>query len=422
MVPELELFRSRHIQSCILGHYVDRVRPLNSLQSNLEVIEFVSSGRNLAYLDITNLVLRLSVYMRTKSTKAALGAGDDKFSLVDFPLHSIFSQCEIFLSEQCVTKSPHNYGYQVYFNLFASACSDAVDTQLQGILFCPDDRPDNADNCTSWTKRQSPLLRSQRCELIGRLRSDFNNMQPALYLLDNVNVRVRLTLQPDKFYLWCKEADPDVELVVEEAELLCKYFQVAPDLALSVERMLTQQNARYPFTSTQIKTYVHPALSENISIPVAFSGKLPSLAIITFLKSSDYSGNAQTNPFYFPHCDVTSLSAFCNGVERKFEFNMGVPQGCTAAMRSLYQQLGHVSEDGSGNQFSIKRLRAGHFACAFNFSLDESSGPAQNLDMNGTIRIQGQLKKTLDHALIIMIYAEFHSCVEITAAREVILV
>lgn len=421
MVPELELFRPSHIQSCILGHYIEKLRPLNSLQSHLEVIEFVSSGRSLAYLDISNVVLRLVVFLRVKSTQAPLATEYNKTSLIDFPLHSIFSQCEIFLSETSVTKSPHHYAYKTFLDLYTTVPPDSVKSQLAGLLFVPDDTPSSAADCKSWTDRQTPLLRSQRCELMGRLRTDLNNISPPLYLLDNVNFRVRLTLNSPEFYLWSKERDPDIELVIQEAELHCKYFQISPELSLGIERMLTQQNARYPFRSTQIKTFIHPALSELINIPVAFSGKLPESIICTFVKSSDFSGNVQSNPLYFPHSNITELAAYCNGVERKFEFDMTTAQGCTSAMRSLYDQLG-MSEDGPSNLYSIGRLKNGHFAVAFDFTLDESAGgPSQNLDMNGTIRIQGKLKAALDHTLVVMIYAEFRSCIEITAAREVIL-
>lgn len=423
MVPELELFQKKHIQTCVTGNYVVKIKPLNSLQSDGHTLEFVSAGIPKSFLDVTNMVLRLVVYLRKKSDKSKLETGDTDTSVIDFPLHSIFSSVELFFAEVCVTKSPQNYPYTVLFPLYTQACQDALATQLIAMNCCPDDRPDSATHCTSWTKRQEPLLRSQRCELMGKLRSDFNNMDPGLYLLDNVGVRVRMTLNHPAFYLWTKSTatdGPDCELVIEEAELHLKYFRVHEDVCMGIERMLLEKNARYYFNSTQVKTFVHPALSEIISLPVAYSGKTPTKIVTCFVRSTDYAGDYKTNPFYFPHEDIKELSFFFNGVERKFEMSMSEPQMCTSVMRSLYSTAGHYAEESSGHVYSIKALKAGRFAVAVDFTLDESSSvPSHNHLQTGTVRIQGRLKRALDHSLLILVYAEFPSCVEINSARDV---
>lgn len=425
MIPELELFSKKNVQTCITGCYVDKIKPLNSVESHVDELEFVTSGRALSYCDVNNMVLRVVIYFRKKCDKSNLEAGDVDTSVIDFPLHSIFSKVELFLAETSVIKSPHNYPYKVFFDLATTACKDAVATQLQSILCYPDDRPDSAAHCTSWGKRQAPLLRSQKCELVGRLRTDFNNIEPHLYLLDNISIRLRLTMHSPDFYLWTKSdaaGGPDVELCIQDAELHLKYFNISTDLSLGIERMLAQQNARYYFKSTQIKTFIHPALTEIISIPVCQTGRLPSLIILSIVRSADYAGNIKTNPFYFPAEGVSELSFFCNGVERRFQCNMSDAQGCTSVFRSLYDQTGHYSEEASGNMYTIQSLKSGHFACAVDFTPDQSgAGPSQNLDSSGSIRIQGKLKAALDHSLLILVYAEFPSCVEISAAREVFL-
>ena len=281
----------------------------------------------------------------------------------------------------------------------------------------------SAQNCTSWTKRQSRFALSQKCELIGRLRTDFNNLHPRLYLIDNVPLRVKLNFNPQEFYLWSKSMPCEEEIVISEADLFLKYYNVTPDVSLAVERTLLSQPARYNFLSTQIRTFVHPANSELLNLPLCFSGKLPSLVILTFVRSSDLSGGYLKNPFYFPHCGIQELSFFCNGVERKFEMDMSEPQHCTSVLKSLYHQLGYRKEETCGNLFTIERLKKGFFFCAMDFTFDESgSGPSQNLDLSGSIRITGKLKQTLDHSLCVLLYAFFPSCVEINAAREVVLI
>ena len=425
IIPELELFSKKKVQTVVTGHYTERLRPLNSLSNNLECLEFVSAGRPLGYLDVSDMNLRLVVQLRKVRDQAALKNvdADKNTSVVDNLLHSMFNSVEIFLSETPVTKSPHYYAYKALIDLYSSTSSDARSSQLEAALFCPDDKPESAQNCTSWTKRQSRLLLSQKCELFGRLRSDFNNLQPRLYLIDNVPLRVKLNLNPQEFFLWSKTEPCNEELVISEADLFLKYYNVTPDVSLAVERTLLSQPARYNFMSTQIRTFVHPAQSELINLPLCFSGKLPSLVILTFVKSGDLAGGFTKNPFYFPHSNLRELSFFCNGVERKFEMDMSATQHCTSVLKSLYHQLGYRKEETSGNLFTLDRLRNGFFFCAADFTFDESgSGPSQNLDLSGSIRITGKLKAPLDHSLCVLLYAFFPSCVEINAAREVVLI
>lgn len=423
MVPELEVFSKKKVQTVITGHYTERLRPLNSLSNNLECLEFISVGRPLGYLDVSDMVLRLVIQLRKSANQAKLGENDKNSSVVDNTLHSLFSSVEIFLSETPVTKSPHYYAYKSLIDLYCTTTSDARDSQLQSMLFTTDDRPDSAANCTGWTTRQSKLLKSQKCELMGRLRSDFNNLKPKLYLIDNVPVRIKLNLNPQEFFMWSKSEQCAEELVISEADLFLKYYTVTPEVSLAVERTLLSQPARYNFMSTQIRTHVHPAQSELINLPMCFSGKLPSLLILTFVKSANFAGSVATNPFLFPHCGLTELSFFCNGSEKKFELDMSDTQHCTSVLRSLYHQLGYRNEESFGNLFTIDRLKNGFFFVATDLTFDESgSGPSQNLDLTGSVRITGKLKAPLDHTLCVLLYAFFPSCVEINAAREVTLV
>lgn len=424
MMSQLDIFEKQAVQTCITGVYEERLKPLAALQqTQAQVIEFYSAGRPLCFMDLNNLTLRLVVYMRKKTTKAGLGANDNKTSVINCPLHSFFSQCEISLAERPVTKNPSHYGYKVLFDINTSACRDAMETQLQCILYSPESRPDSAENCTAWGWRQHPFLRSQRVELVGRLRADVCQLHNNLLVLDNVALRVKLTMAEPDFFFWSTDDEPDIELVVEDCQLNVRYYQITPELSMGVERMLLSQNAVYRFKSTEIKNFVHPANTELILLPIAYSGKLPSTVFITVLKTSDFNGDIKSNPFYFPHSGLKEMALYCNGVQRKYEFNMTSKQMCATVLRSLYRELGYQDEDTTGHFYTMEALRDGNWACAFDLSVDSSgSGSAHNVDMHGTVRIEGRLTQPLPHSLCILLYAQYDSAIEISAARDVIVI
>ena len=143
IIPELELFSPKKVQTVVTGHYTERLRPLNSLSGNLECLEFVSAGRPLGYLSVTDMNLRLVVQMRKIKDQARLTDADINTSVVDNLLHSMFSSVEIFLGETPVTKSPHYYAFKALIDLYSSTNGDARGSQLEAMLFFPDDKPES---------------------------------------------------------------------------------------------------------------------------------------------------------------------------------------------------------------------------------------------------------------------------------------
>lgn len=422
MIPELDLFRKKPVQACIVQRVVEVLKPLTALTLWPDVIEFHSPGRPLHYLDIKNINFRSVIYMRKKVSDDNLLAADRNNSVLDIPLHGMIGSCEIFLSETPVTKWPHSYNYKVTLDLYTSAGKDAIDGQGQCMLFAPDTDANETDSAKNpgFLKRVEPFFLSKKVELIGKLRADVCSPQEGAFILDQVPIRVRLSIKPEDFVLWTGAAEPDVELVMSACELHVPYYVGNPELGMGMELALQREPATYYFKGSQLKTFIHPAGSENILIPTAFSGKLPSTIIFAMLEPASFNGNIKKNPYNFIHAGIQELSFFCNGLEKRFLMNMDIPYGCTAALRSLYDSLGYHSEDAGGHVFNMDGMTKGRFACAVDLTVDQTGrGPSQNVDQFGTVRIQGRLKEALASALCIILYAQYDSVMEITAARDV---
>ena len=421
MIPQLELFQKKGVQTCITGRSVEKIKPLTSLQSHSDVLEFLCSGRPLSFMDICNVQLRLVLHMQKKNG-SPLAATDISVSVADLLLHSLFSQCEVFLNERPVTPSPHYYNYKSYLDLATSATPDAVQTQLQTLLFIPDDQPASANGSAAWTARQKPFLQSKRVELIGKVRADIMNIVNGLYLLDNVSLRIRFTLAPQNFFLWSKSQNADAQIVIDEAQLLVPFMFVNPELSLGIEKYLLQHNAVYRYKSTQVKVFIHPPNTEVISCPISFSGKLPTNFLLTFIKTTDMSGDILSNPYNLQHFNCKEIQVFVNGTERKYEMDFDTTVGCSSVLRTLYNELGFDDESTSANLFTIDGLRNGRFAVGCDLTVDHSGGyRSQNLDLHGTVRIQARLGNVVSHSIAVILFAEYDTQMEITASREVVM-
>jgi len=417
MIPQLELFKKKPVQSCITGRMVQKLKPLSALPERPDVIEFLCPGRPLHFMDINNLALRLNVSMRQEDG-SALGQTDDDVTVVDAPLHSMFSQCEVFWGEVPVTKSPHLYHYKAILDLHMGSDANGREGMLQTLLYNPDVFPATPEG--PWGQRRKPFAESKKVELFGRLRPDVCHLEDGAYILDNVPIRVRLTLNPQEVFMWSNDVNVWAKMVFHDAELHIPYYVGNPELSLGLEQMLTQQPASYRFKGTQIKTFLHPAHSPNLNIPIAFSGRLPTSVLLTAVHATHYNGSRKTNPFHFMHCGFTEISFICNGQERRFQMDTSTPYGCTSVLRSLYTEMGLEYEESSGHVFDIENMTAGKFACAVDLTVDHSSGgPSQTMQEFGTVSIQGRMKDPLDHAVCIILYAKFDSELEINASREV---
>ena len=306
------------------------------------------------------------------------------------------------------------------FSIQRNANQEAMNTQLWTQLYTPEDNTATATDNAAWSARQTPFLRSQRVELIGKLRADVFQVHGNLLLLDNVGLRVKLTVASQKFFLWSKTKDPDVEFIIQDCELLLKFYQVAPELSLAIEKMLLSHPAVFRYKSTELKTFVHPSVSQIISVPVAVSGRLPTSLFITFCKTTDFSGTYDFNPYSFDHHSLEELSIFVNGVEKRYTMDFKAPHQCSSILRALYQDCGLTDEDSGSNFYTIPRLKNGNFAVSLDLTVDSSGyGESRNLDVHGCVRIQGRLKTVLPNSIMVLVLAEYDSVFEINSAREV---
>lgn len=423
MIGQLEIFKKKPVQACIKRRVVEKHKPLATGRGFPDVVEWVIPGRPLHLLNINATKVRVVAHMRVKSTGASLDPDDEKYSVADCTLHSLFDQAEIFLSEKSVTKSPQHYSYKSVLDLYSTAGADARNGPLSTVPVIPDENDASSSNVNTnpgFKKREVLFKGSKRVELIGKLRADVCNMEDGAYIVDNVSYRVRLTTNRPEFFLWSNAAAPDVELVVDDFELWTEYYVINPELGIGIDLALSKQPAQYHFKSSQIKVFIHPAGSQNIDVPVAFSGKLPSTVMTTFCKAENFNGDLKKNPYDFHHEGVTELSFFCNGEERRFLMNMDLEMGCSTVLHTLYSELGLEMEEAAGHAFTMPMMRKGRFACAVDLTIDHSGrGPSQNMDQYGTVRLQGRFSTAPATSICIIMYAQFDSTLEITSAREV---
>ena len=176
-------------------------------------------------MDLANTYL----FVRAKVTKAD-GSNLDTDSAVgpvNNWLHSLFSQVDVYLNDTLVTPSTNTYPYRAYIETALSYGADAKETQLTSQLWYKDTagRMDSValtDDDTAnvgFKNRRNYTTQSHVVEMMGRLHVDM--FLQDRFLLNGVDVKIRLVRSKDAFALMACGANHDYKVNIIEATLVC---------------------------------------------------------------------------------------------------------------------------------------------------------------------------------------------------------
>ena len=125
------------------------------------------------YIDLANTFL----YVRASVTKAddtALAEDTEIAPECNF-LHTLWSQCDLYLNDTLVTQSSNNYSYRSYIETLLSFGKDTKDSQLSSVLWYQNSSgafdTRGAGN-TGYTKRKAIAAQSHEFDKMGRLHLD----------------------------------------------------------------------------------------------------------------------------------------------------------------------------------------------------------------------------------------------------------
>ena len=237
-------------------------QPMSSLDSG-GPIEFLIPGSGDDYLDLANTMLHVQV----KVTRAN---GDD-LDLVDPVgpvnnwLHSLFSQVDVYLNGTLVTLSTNTYAYRAYIATLLSYGPDAKDTQLTSQLWHKDTatRMDAVEIVEGpaanegFVIRRANIIRRRVVDLMGRFHVDLFLQDK--FLINGVDVKVRLVCSKAAFALMAGGNNPDYRINIVNAILFAKKATLNPTMEMAHIKALENSTVKYPMRSVECKVYSIPA-------------------------------------------------------------------------------------------------------------------------------------------------------------------
>ncbi len=247
---ELALFDLPPTQVGVTDVYYEEVRPISQVTGD-SPIEFRVSGQNsMDYLDLKGSQL----YVKLKVLKAdgSIMPATEKTAPANLFLQALFSSTEVSLQNKATITCNYN-PYRAMIDTLLNHGSDAKSSQIQSQLW----RMDDVDGSgVGETERAKLIEGSKILDLQGPIFHDLFDM--SRYLLNQVDVKLRLNRSSPAFCLHSIEASPDYKVEILDIYLLARKIRVNPAVIYGHNEMLKNTNAKYRSRRWNVALRVSP--------------------------------------------------------------------------------------------------------------------------------------------------------------------
>ena len=280
--------------------YFSECRPVSSYNTEDTLIEISVPGQVNEYIELrrSRLYLKCAI-VKLDGTKLTVS---EKTGIINIPLQSMWSQIDTYLNGKLVSLNTSYYPWKAYLKLLLSNGSDIARSQLQSQLFyLDDDDVDDSDPAAGTNgglaQRYDFTKESRIFDLEGPLYEDIFRLDK--YLLNGVDVHLKLFRNRASFVLMSKEASPSYKLeILDVVFKVCK-IKVDSGVLINHAEILKDTTAKYPLSRTEVKMNTIPSGSGSFIWQNIWSNNLPIKAFFAFVRQSSVNGNYEHNPFLF---------------------------------------------------------------------------------------------------------------------------
>jgi hypothetical protein len=386
-------------------------------------LEFEVNGTGEDYLDLNNTYLHLKAKITQPNGNNL--PDDEATAPVNYFLHSLFSQIDIYLNGIQITSSTNTYSYRSIIEALLSYGEDAKKTQLASSLFVKDDAGrmdalavDGAANSGFMTRRAA-AAGSRIIDMMGRIHGDIFFQER--YMLNDVTIKMRFVRNKNNFSVMSGAAAARVVKIMH-AELLVRKVRLAPSLIIAHAKALEVNTAKYPIKRVVCKSFTIPNGLRDVNQEKLFSGQLPTRLVIGLVSNVAFNGALNSNPFNFQHFNLSEINVCVDGQQGqtlkplKPDYETGQFAEC---YMSLFTGTNKVNRD-EGNFISPAEYPNGYALYAFDLTPDLCESSNFNLIKQGNIRLSLKFADALDQAVNVVAYGEFENLIEVDRSRNVL--
>ena len=405
--------RSRIVETSINARERVDIMPINSgLNQSLsdKYIEFRLTSSDGVFIDLTTLTLELKMtFNKPDDGGFKAGDADSNFNLVNGISNTLFKSVNVFLNDKLVESNPL-YNYISYIKMLRSmplstmdslgACGGLRDDFHDTTKIVPDNIID-----AHLDKSVIPGLQRDGLDICFPLMLDITTLD--MYLLDNVDLRIRLELADHSWYMaYCGQfhIDAQIQKAVLWVDRVIPHFNAMKALSDSIQKKPIQ----YIFNKSLIKTYVIGSNENNIILDQPFNNVIPEKLSMCFIDNVSFNGNLSRNPLHFPTLNVSCITISING---NTVYNL---KGGTRAYYETLRSNG-IQDD---NMLTHRSFLGGRCLYTFNFT-NEDMKDSVPVEMSANMRITIDFETPPPRPHILLLAGESVGILNIDSYRNI---
>lgn len=430
---ELDLFKPLQFQGSIENSDLIQYRPVSSI-TNARNIEFEIHTASDEYLDLQQVFLCISAKLEKPDGTDFTAVQDDRYSLVNNGLHSIFDQVAIYLNGTLINQSAKVHPYISYIEALTQNTKLSQQTHLASAGFIPPkyDEGVSVDSVSADLARYTNT--SKTFELYGRMRSGLFNSDRLL--LNGTTMHLIFYRSSDKFCTMgsaaraanaaanvtaLAEAKPILNM--KEMSIFARKVKLNPNLLNAHAKALMSSKALYPIKRSVIKVINIQQGQNSFVLENIVMGQMPSFMVLGLVDDNAYDGGYTKNPFAFTNSNLNFLSAYINGVAYpKTPYEPDYEDKKYARVYHDFLSALDATESGLAPHISYESYMRYNCLYAFNFNADKVN-PFDisyiNIPKEGYLTLNMKFKQNLTANLKLICYFLFDNTITIDEQRNV---
>ena len=363
---------------------------------------------------------RLEVEIKVTKANGTALAADDKVSLVNYTLHSLFSQIDVWINETLVSRQSNTYAYRSYIENQLTYSSGDKKSQLALCNYHKDKGGKMSDykggDNPGFDERAKGIAESKVMTLRGCINNEF--LRQERFLIPQCSVRIRLIPHPQDFVLMTEHANA-FKLSIQSARMEFKKVKLNPTEMLEQAKNLATLPAQYPIRQGIVKTFSIAQGSMQTTKENLFSS-VPRRVIIGFVEAAAMNGDVKLNPFDFQHFNLNYLSLYVDG-ERvpSRPLTPDFTKGKYAREYDLLLQTSSHWNDRTALDMKPFEFAQGHTLFGIPLAPGDSDSVAFQPHKNANIRLELRFKNALAKSIVCVVYGDFENTIEIDQNRMI---
>ena len=187
-------------------------------------------------------------------------------------------------------------------------------------------------------------------------------------------------------------------------------------------KALISNPATYNFERVQMRQMTINQGQQFAEWPNLVTGQLPKVMLLTMVSSTALNGSHDTNPYYFAHNNLMSLSAEIDGkVYPTNGYNMDYAKRChLTAYEGLLRVLEIFNDSQRELPFSRHTYPKGYCIYGFDFTPSGTSRGALTLIRHGNLNLSMKFSTALTSSLVVIAYIVYDATISINNSRQAI--